>query len=116
MAHFNKILTQTDSSKRLAIPSKFMRQHLPEFEGGTLNLVVEDVRGHGWPFGYSIRREGHPKPVFQAGWLDFVRNKCLIPGDRVTFWLDENAANGPRCKIAAERKIKLLGREIYAAV
>ncbi|GLU20051.1 hypothetical protein SLE2022_362660 [Rubroshorea leprosula] len=116
MALFSKILTQTDSSKRLAIPSKFTRQHLPEFEGGTLNLVVEDVRGQGWCFGYSVRREGHPKPVFQAGWLDFVRKKCLTPGDRVTFWLDQNAANGPRYKIAAERKIKLLGHEIYAAV
>ncbi|GKU98926.1 hypothetical protein SLEP1_g11859 [Rubroshorea leprosula] len=116
MALFSKILTQTDIDKRLAIPTKFMRQHLPEFPGGTLNLMVEDVRGHDWSFGYSIRREGHPKPVLQAGWLDFVRDNCLTPGDRITFWQDQNAANGPRYKIAAERKIKLLGREFYAAV
>ncbi|GKU98927.1 hypothetical protein SLEP1_g11860 [Rubroshorea leprosula] len=85
MALFSKTLTQTDSSKRMAIPSKFTRQHLPEFEGGTQNSVVEDVRGQGWCFGYSIRREGHPKPVFQAGWLDFVRKNVSLGGTESHF-------------------------------
>ncbi|OMO56635.1 Ovarian tumor, otubain [Corchorus capsularis] len=71
---FTKTLSKTDVEKRLALPTKYMK-HLPEFRGGhqaVLNLPVGDVNGTQWHFGYTIRCQGHPKPVLSSGFSNSV--------------------------------------------
>ncbi|XWS40723.1 hypothetical protein CRYUN_Cryun17cG0019800 [Craigia yunnanensis] len=92
---FSKRLTHTDTSKRLAIPTKSLA-FLPRFCGGhALELLVRDDNGHCWTFVCSIRRTGaYQKPVFQQCWREFVVAKCLNVGDKVTFYEEEATEDG----------------------
>ncbi|WRX11328.1 B3 DNA binding domain - like 10 [Theobroma cacao] len=117
--HFTKKLSKTDVvEKRLSLPTKYMR-HLPGFRGGhAVNLPVMDVHGTEWHFRYSIRRKGHPKPVLSTGWGNFVKSKCLRPGDRIIIKMEANvaAAPGPLYIIGVKRRMRLLGKEVWTAV
>ena len=98
----------------MAIPSDFV-QHLPRYKGGrTVSIPVHDVSGNVWEnFGYCIRREGNPKPVFQKDWRNYVRAKRLRPGDKIIFRVEQNDADGaPRYTIAAQKKLLLFGNTI----
>ncbi|XVF60266.1 hypothetical protein PTKIN_Ptkin08bG0031100 [Pterospermum kingtungense] len=90
---FSKRLTHTDTSKRLAIPTKSLA-FLPHFCGGhALELPVRDDNGHCWTFVCSIRKTGaYQKPVFQQCWREFVVAKRVNVGDKVTFYEEEAAA------------------------
>ncbi|GLT67981.1 hypothetical protein SLA2020_402490 [Shorea laevis] len=111
MSSFTKILCETDVKKQMAVNSDLVN-HLPQSRGGeTVNLPVMDVSsGTTWEFGYYVRRDGHPKPVFQGGWHDYRRNKGLKVGDKITFWADDGSY-----RIKAERKIKLMGQEFWSS-
>ncbi|GLT74622.1 hypothetical protein SLA2020_464100 [Shorea laevis] len=111
MPSFSKLLCETDVKKQMAVNSDFVR-HLPEPRGGgTINFQVVDVSsGRTWQFGYYVRRDGHPKPVFQGDWHDYRREKGLKVGDKITFWAD-----GGNYSIQAERKITLMGQEIWTS-
>ncbi|GKV23682.1 hypothetical protein SLEP1_g33384 [Rubroshorea leprosula] len=110
MPSFSKILCDTDVKKQMAVNSDFVG-HLPESRGGeTVTFPVVDGSGTTWQFGYYVRRDGHPKPVFQGGWHDYRRDRGLKAGDKITFWAD-----GGNYSIQAERKIKLLGKEMWTS-
>ncbi|KAJ0016655.1 hypothetical protein Pint_09607 [Pistacia integerrima] len=61
----------------------------PPFAGGNnvQSLIVHDMEEQGNVLNLclSVRRSGHPKPVAQGGWLQFVKRKELIIGDEVEF-------------------------------
>ena len=92
---FSKRLTQTDISKRLAIPTDSLSM-FPPFQDGRheIELEVWDDDGHDgkiWKFVCSIRKIGnYQKPVFSKVWLDFVRAKGLSVGDEVSLYKIEN--------------------------
>ncbi|KAB2036728.1 hypothetical protein ERO13_D03G021100v2 [Gossypium hirsutum] len=112
---FVKILSKTDTEKRLSLPTKYMK-HLPRIRRGhAVNLTVMDEQGRQWHFGYTIRRNGHPKPVLSAGWHDFVKGKYLKPGDQIIFKLEANDA-AALYTIGVKRRIRLLGTEVWTAV
>ncbi|KAK8367535.1 hypothetical protein V6Z11_A02G187500, partial [Gossypium hirsutum] len=111
---FVKILSKTDTGKRLSLPTKYMK-HLPRIRRGhAVNLAVMDAQGRQWHFGYTIRRNGHPKPVLSAGWHDFVKGKYLKPGDQIIFKLEANDADA-LYTIGVKRRIRLLGTEVWTA-
>ncbi|XVF78771.1 hypothetical protein PTKIN_Ptkin14bG0163000 [Pterospermum kingtungense] len=112
MASFEKHLKKVDVKKQMAIPTDFMR-HLPHYQGGeTIYFPVHDVSGNVYDhFGYYIRRENYPKPVFQGDWHKYVCDKCLAPGDKIIFRVEENAG-APRYTIAAQKRVTLFGSTV----
>ncbi|GLT28933.1 hypothetical protein SLA2020_038350 [Shorea laevis] len=111
MPSFSKILCDTDVKKQMAVNGDFV-DHLPQSRGGeTVSFPVVDVSsGTTWQFGYYVKRDGHPKPVFQGGWHDYRRHRCLKVGDKITF-----SADGGNYSVQAERKIKFMGREVWTS-
>ena len=89
---FSKRLTQTDISKRLAIPTDSLSMFPPFEDGGNeIELEVWDDDGKMRKFVCSIRKTGkYQKPVFSKVWLDFVRAKGLSVGDEVRLYKNEN--------------------------
>ncbi|XVF58047.1 hypothetical protein PTKIN_Ptkin07bG0031200 [Pterospermum kingtungense] len=91
----SKRLTQTDISKRLAIPTQSLPL-FPRFEDGghEIELEVWDEENNDkilWKLVCSIRTNGkYPKPVFSKGWLRFVKAKGLSVGDEVRLYKTEN--------------------------
>ena len=113
MPSFVKCSTKVDVNKQMAIPIKFI-EHLPRYQGGeTIPFPVHDVSGNVWEsFGYDIRREGqdyHPKLVFEGDWHKYVGDKCLTPGDKIIFRVEENADGVPRYTIAAQTRKVIFG-------
>ncbi|KAK8367534.1 hypothetical protein V6Z11_A02G187400 [Gossypium hirsutum] len=93
--------SKTDAEKRLSLPTEYMK-HLPRNRRGhPVNLAVIDMQGR-----------HYPKPVLSAGWLDFVKVKCLRPGDHIMFKVEPNAFY----TIGVKRRIRLLGAEVWTAV
>ncbi|TXG71259.1 hypothetical protein EZV62_006194 [Acer yangbiense] len=85
--------------------------------GNKVDLSPMDSDGNRWPFRCYTRLNGHPKPAFTTGWLDFVRAKGLQIGDKVTFSkLEDDAGGAPQYRIHASRlgAIKLMGAEVKA--
>ncbi|KAJ0040635.1 hypothetical protein Pint_28667 [Pistacia integerrima] len=67
---FPVTLVETDSTVRLAIPTSA----LPHFENfGGRDLLVRDWTGQAWKFCFSIRKVGHPRPVFTGDWVRFAQ-------------------------------------------
>ncbi|XVF58046.1 hypothetical protein PTKIN_Ptkin07bG0031100 [Pterospermum kingtungense] len=95
---FSKLLTRTDISERLAIPTQSLPLFPPFEDGGTeIELEVwddDDDENNGkmlWKFICSIRSTGkYPKPVFSKGWLSFVKAKGLSVGDEVRLYKTQN--------------------------
>ncbi|KAI9160581.1 hypothetical protein LWI28_009639 [Acer negundo] len=110
---FSKPLTKTDIEERLAVPTHALEHiNMPE---GDNHVYPKDSGGREWRFRCYTRPNGHPKPVFTTGWLDFVHAKGLQTGDQVTFSMleDENEGGGaPQYIIHATRTIHLLGQQI----
>ncbi|GAV66174.1 B3 domain-containing protein [Cephalotus follicularis] len=109
---FDKELSKTDTKKRLAIPTNCL-MHLPGFKAShAVNLLVKDRNGHVSKIRCSIRKKGYPKPVFTAGWIEFVHRFKLRVGDRIIFYGDKDESY----KIEVKRKITILGKHIWAAM
>ncbi|OMO75191.1 hypothetical protein CCACVL1_16288 [Corchorus capsularis] len=82
---FSKSLTETDTNKRLAIPTKILPL-LPDFRG-TSAVKIQLIYGtKEWPIVCTIRKNGHKKPVFSHGWREFVRCNNLNAGDQVSLY------------------------------
>ncbi|KAH1113283.1 hypothetical protein J1N35_006661 [Gossypium stocksii] len=114
-SYFVKQLSPGDTAKQLSLPTKYMK-HLPRTRPGhAVNLAVMDAQGRQWHFRFTIRRNGHPKPILSAGWRDFVKGKYLKPGDQIIFKLEANAA-AALYTIGVKRRIKLFGTEVWTAV
>ncbi|KAF9671124.1 hypothetical protein SADUNF_Sadunf12G0014900 [Salix dunnii] len=110
MTTFSKILSKTDTSKALSVPTKYLKS-LPSFKGGhAASFQAMDESGFVWTFQCSTRQKGHPKPVLSKGWLSFVRNKKLKVGDKIKFIsvLDQTAAT-PFYRVRAEKEIRIFG-------
>ncbi|XVE83998.1 hypothetical protein DITRI_Ditri16bG0133500 [Diplodiscus trichospermus] len=96
---FSKRLTQTDISKRLAIPTESLSL-FPPFEDGGKEIELEvwdgnddddESNGKTWKFVCSIRKTGkYKKPVFSKGWLSFVKAEGLSAGDEVKLYKKES--------------------------
>ncbi|KAH8487601.1 hypothetical protein H0E87_026252 [Populus deltoides] len=111
MAQVSKILKKIDTTKRLSVPTRFLRS-LPPFKLGSHAVTFEatDEKGEAWAFQCSIRKRGHPKPVLQRGWVAFVRSKKLQVGDKVRFIKHKNRATAAiSYKVRAEKAIKIFG-------
>ncbi|KAJ6376088.1 hypothetical protein OIU77_000959 [Salix suchowensis] len=109
MTTFSKILSKTDTSKALSVPTKYLR-YLPSFKGGhAVSFQAMDESGFVWTFKCSTRKEGHPKPVLSKGWLAFVRNKKLKVGDKIKFYVLDPTAAVPSYGVRAEKEVKIFG-------
>ncbi|KAK1581289.1 hypothetical protein Q3G72_004652 [Acer saccharum] len=112
---FSKVLTETDIKARLTVPTHALRYiNMPEGDNNVV-LSVMDSNGNRRPFRCYTRPDGHPKPAFTTGWLDFVRAKDLQIGDEVTFSkLEDDADGAPQYRIHASRlrAITLMGAEV----
>ncbi|KAK0595499.1 hypothetical protein LWI29_007291 [Acer saccharum] len=114
MEIFSKSLKQTDISARLTVPTRALKHiNMPEGDN-KVNLSPRDSDGNEWRFTCYTRPDGHPKPAFTTGWLDFVRAKGLQIGDKVTLSKleDEDEAGGaPQYRIRATRTITLFKQQ-----
>ncbi|GKV05226.1 hypothetical protein SLEP1_g17258 [Rubroshorea leprosula] len=73
-----------------------------------------DVGGTEWTFGYYVQANHNPRPILRLGWHLYVREKGLKVGDRIKFQRVEGFP--VRYRIAARRRIILLGYEIWTNV
>ncbi|TXG73671.1 hypothetical protein EZV62_002250 [Acer yangbiense] len=120
---FSKDLTKTDIDTRLTIPTEALEHiEMPEGENNvdvSCRYYKDGSHGTVWTFRCNKRRNGHPKPAFTTGWLEFVRAKDLQIGDKVTFRMQEDEAGGGRAAqytIRATRTITILGKQIIADI
>ncbi|KAJ6376083.1 hypothetical protein OIU77_000954 [Salix suchowensis] len=105
-----KILSKTDTSKALSLPTKFFKDSLPSFNGGhAVTFQAMDESGFVWTFKCSTRKEGHPKPVLSKGWLAFARSKKLKVGDKIKFSVLDPTAAVPFYGVRAEKEVKIFG-------
>ncbi|KAJ6672837.1 hypothetical protein OIU85_014110 [Salix viminalis] len=110
MTTFSKILSKTDTSKALSLPSKFFKYSLPSFKGGhAVSFQAMDEGGFVWSFQCSTRKKGHPKPVLSKGWLAFVRSKKLKVGDKIKFSVLDPTAAVLFYRVRAEKEVKIFG-------
>ncbi|KAK4857004.1 hypothetical protein QYF36_023562 [Acer negundo] len=87
---------------------------MPEGENNASVSCRYSNDGTEWTFRCYKRPNGHPKPAFTTGWLEFVRAKDLRIGDTVTFSMQEDEAGGggaAQYTIRAERTIRRSGDE-----
>ncbi|KAJ6887925.1 hypothetical protein NC652_029055 [Populus alba x Populus x berolinensis] len=109
MTTFSKILRKTDTSKRLSVPTKYLKS-LPSFKGGhAVEFQAIDESGFVWTFQCSIPKKGHRKPVLSKDWRAFVRNKKLKVGDKIKISLNQTAAATPFYRVRAEKEVKIFG-------
>ncbi|XVF24127.1 hypothetical protein REPUB_Repub13aG0100500 [Reevesia pubescens] len=111
---FSKVLTSTDIGKRLAIPTRCLKQFTPEKGNYYTSVQVEDESGRIWNFGYRARKMNYPKPVFCQGWREFVISKKLCVGDGVNFYKDMKSKGLYKIELARRRQsIRLFGQELH---
>ncbi|KAJ6294880.1 hypothetical protein OIU76_022877 [Salix suchowensis] len=116
MASFSKMITKTDTEKRLSVPIKFL-ESLPPFHGGhAVDFQAKDEKAEVWTFQCSTRKKGrYKKPVLSKGWRAFASRKKLKVGDRIEFYRARNQTTDespPFYGVRVEREIKLLGSRI----
>ncbi|KAJ6672840.1 hypothetical protein OIU85_014113 [Salix viminalis] len=110
MTTCSKILSKTDTSKALSVPTKYLKS-LPSFKGGhaVSFQAMDESTGFVWTFQCSTRKKGHPKPVLSRGWLAFVRSKKLKVGDKIKFSVLDPTAAVPFYGVRAEKEVKIFG-------
>ncbi|KAF9690280.1 hypothetical protein SADUNF_Sadunf01G0179100 [Salix dunnii] len=102
----DKKLSRTDIECRLAFStSSLWAFSIPEGETAVY-FEATDTLEQEWNFRLSIRGENDPytKPVITGDWLQFVRDKGLKVGDKISLWREEGVT-GVRYRIRAERMI-----------
>ncbi|KAJ6748792.1 hypothetical protein OIU79_029804 [Salix purpurea] len=111
MTTCSKILSKTDTSKALSLPTKFFKYSLPSFKGGhaVSFQAIDESTGLVWTFQCSVRKEGHPKPVLSKGWLAFARSKKLKVGDKIKLSVLDPTAAVPSYRVRAEKEVKIFG-------
>ncbi|KAJ6672842.1 hypothetical protein OIU85_014115 [Salix viminalis] len=111
MTTCSKILSKTDTSKALSLPTKFFKYSLPSFNGGhaVSFQAMDESTGFVWTFQCSTRKKGHPKPVLSRGWLAFVRSKKLKVGDKIKLTVLDPTAAVPSYRVRAEKEVKIFG-------
>ncbi|KAG6470657.1 AP2/ERF and B3 domain-containing transcription repressor TEM1-like [Zingiber officinale] len=102
---FEKEVTPSDVGKlnRLVIPKQHAEKHFPLRSGteeackGVL-LNFEDAGGRVWRFRYSYWNSSQSY-VLTKGWIRFVKEKNLKPGDVIRFW----QSTGPEKQLYIDR-------------
>ncbi|CAK7357075.1 unnamed protein product [Dovyalis caffra] len=114
---FTKKLKPTHISHTLSVPTHVLEAfQIPE---GTHMMKFEavDATDNVWRFCLSTRLTGvYPKPVLlRSSWLRFVKQKGLVPNDRVVFFMERDEANEMRSyTVRAQRKVMhLMGQDIW---
>ncbi|XP_042443847.1 AP2/ERF and B3 domain-containing protein Os01g0693400-like [Zingiber officinale] len=103
---FEKAVTPSDVGKlnRLVIPKQHAETHF-QFWSGTAEgskgvlLNFEDAAGKVWRFRYSYWNSSQSY-VLTKGWIRFVKEKNLKPGDVIRFW----QSTGPEKQLYIERR------------
>ncbi|KAF3438073.1 hypothetical protein FNV43_RR20829 [Rhamnella rubrinervis] len=84
---FEKTLSPSDVSQKLAVPTEFIGDQY----GGGEHLVVMDCRRNMYEFVLSTRRQGpYRKPVFTRDWLKYSKDQQLQAGQTIYFWKNDN--------------------------
>ncbi|KAG8650274.1 hypothetical protein MANES_07G022000v8 [Manihot esculenta] len=116
---FSKLITRADLEKSLLIPTSLSLQPFEDGVHWEMDMNVHDDCGQEWIFPCSIQRNEELGHVLSIGWLEFAKYGDIRVGDKVIF-LEEpslnDQANGDRIKIKVERKIRLFGKDIWAAL
>ncbi|KAJ6760299.1 hypothetical protein OIU79_025202 [Salix purpurea] len=115
MASFSKMITKTDTEKRLSFPIKFLESLPPSHGGHAVDFQAKDENAEVWTFRCSTRKKGrYNKPVLSKGWRAFASRKKLKVGDRIEFYEARNQTTdeSPCYGVRVEREIKLLGSRI----
>ncbi|KAK0602107.1 hypothetical protein LWI29_030415 [Acer saccharum] len=101
---FSKKLSDTDVNQRLAIPSEKLDQIAPLSQGQEKHIAVIDDNEHPWNFRLSTRSEGkYLKPVISGNeWRQFVGERGLHKGDKITFYRETLENNEVRFRIGIE--------------
>ncbi|KAJ6294879.1 hypothetical protein OIU76_022876 [Salix suchowensis] len=82
MASFSKMITRTDTEKRLSVPIKFL-ESLPPFHGGhAVDFRARDENAEVWTFQCSTRKKG---TVQEAGSLKGLA--CICSRGRNSKWV-----------------------------
>ncbi|KAJ9174676.1 hypothetical protein P3X46_013295 [Hevea brasiliensis] len=114
-----KKLTRTDVANRLALPTHFFKRLLlPRFVGTShfVDLKVK-YKNQKLDFRCTKRKKGeYYKPELTKGWLDFVRRERLKVGDKISLLQEEDHDAGTQFKIQVQKKIRLLGEDIWTDV
>ncbi|CAK7357078.1 unnamed protein product [Dovyalis caffra] len=118
---FTKKLKPTHISHTLSVPTHVLEAfQIPE---GTHMMKFEaiDATDNVWRFCLSTRLTGvYPKPVLlRSSWLRFVKQKGLVPNDRVVFFMERDEANEMirSYKVRAQRKVMhLMGQDIWVDI
>ncbi|CAK7357072.1 unnamed protein product [Dovyalis caffra] len=114
---FTKKLKPTHINHTLSVPTHVLLAfQIPE---GTHMMRFEavDAIDNVWRFCLSIRQTGvYPKPaLLRSSWFRFVKQKGLVPNDRVVFFMEKDETNELRSyTVRAQRKvIRLMGQDIW---
>ncbi|KAL9998166.1 putative transcription factor RAV family [Helianthus debilis subsp. tardiflorus] len=96
---FQKELTPSDVGKlnRLVIPKKYAVRYFPPvpddvaqgFANDEVTLSFYDTKKRLWKFRYCYWKSSQSF-VFTRGWNQFVKDKKLMPKDKITFYYQEN--------------------------
>ena len=84
---FRKILTPSDVSQKLAVPTQFL---VDEYKGGEVLRVMDNQTQYMYEFVLSTRGGLYRKPVFTKEWLKYSRDRELQAGQIVFFWKNDN--------------------------
>ncbi|KAF2319850.1 hypothetical protein GH714_019613 [Hevea brasiliensis] len=105
MAHFKKVLSPTDITKRFAFPTRLFRRIRPRFKGNHFLDLQVKYKNQKLVFRCYKRKTGiHPKPVLTKGWLEFARREKLKAGDKIVLLLeDDQATAGVEFKIEIQK-------------
>ncbi|KAJ6937756.1 hypothetical protein NC652_012149 [Populus alba x Populus x berolinensis] len=114
-----KKLSQTDVKHRMTIPMEsFKVFQIPQGKHSEQFDVIDIKTGRSWRFRCSTRKKDfYPKPVLSSGWIDYVREKGLGKGDKVSFFLvQKDGEEGLRLGVQAQKKLRLWGKDCWDTV
>ncbi|OMO92234.1 hypothetical protein COLO4_17753 [Corchorus olitorius] len=116
MAIAEMSLKKTDITKRLTIPSKYLKffprlsgkEHVVDFP------VRDDDDGHVREFRlYTRKGKKYLKPVITKGWREFVCSKKLNVGDKVAFYLEKQQAGPVMYRVKVQKQVKIFGAVVF---
>ena len=84
---FAKILTASDVSQKLAVPTDFLGD---QYRGGERLKVMDTQTQKIYSFVLSTRQGPYRKPVFTKEWLKYSRDRELQAGQIIFFWKNDN--------------------------
>ncbi|KAF3438078.1 hypothetical protein FNV43_RR20834 [Rhamnella rubrinervis] len=84
---FEKVLTASDVSQKLAVPTEFLGD---QYRGGERLVVMDTQAQKRYEFVLSTREGPYRKPAFTGEWLNYCRDNQLRAGQIIYFWKNDN--------------------------